>query len=277
MKIGHMLGRIRGRIRSGSSSTAALERIKVTAMFGTVVALTDDLVTKQIIDFGAHTRPELAFLLSIINPGDRVFDIGAHIGTFAIPIARKVGSEGRVLAIEGDALIFGLLVENITDNGLTNVITAWQSLIAPADSAFRPTFVPKNSAATYFLAEEGPYSIPQYTIDELATKTFRPDVIKIDIEGLEAWALGGSSIVAERKPILYVEVSDSQLARYGATSADLEKILRRFGYRLFCNDGPRNASNDNFRVRELHTFVDEGGLFDVLAVPHGSPRLGRLI
>jgi FkbM family methyltransferase len=275
--MGHMLGRFRRRIRSGRSSTTALERIKVTAIFGTVVALKDDLITRQIIDFGAHTRPELAFLLSIIDPRDRVFDIGAHIGTFAIPIAHKVGSEGQVLAIEGSPSIFDLLVENIRNNSLTNVITAQQSLIAPVDSAFKPTFVPKNSAATYFVPGEGPRSIPQYTIDELARKTFHPDVIKIDIEGLEAWALGGSSIVAQRKPILYVEVSNAQLARYGATSGGLEKILRSFGYRLFRNDGPRNASNDNFWVRELHRFVDEGGLFDVLAVPHGNPRLRRLI
>jgi hypothetical protein len=104
-QIGRLVRGIRKRIRRGPGSAVALERIKVTAIFGTVVAFKDDLITQQIIRFGAHTRPELAFLLNIINPRDKVFDIGAHIGTFAIPIAAKVGSQGRVLAVEGDPII----------------------------------------------------------------------------------------------------------------------------------------------------------------------------
>ena len=63
-------------------------------------AFANDLVTNQIKKFGAHTRPELAFLLSVVDEGDAVFDIGGHIGTFAIPLAQKVGPSGRVLVVE---------------------------------------------------------------------------------------------------------------------------------------------------------------------------------
>jgi hypothetical protein len=63
--------------------------IEMDAMFGTVYAFADDLVTDQMISFGAHTRPELAFLMSVVQSGDTVFDIGGHIGTFAIPLAQK--------------------------------------------------------------------------------------------------------------------------------------------------------------------------------------------
>ncbi len=274
MKIGALMRKIQKRMRVGSAS---YERIKVTAIFGTVVAVKDDLVTRQIIDFGAHTRPELAFLLSVINPGDKVFDIGAHIGTFAIPIARKVGSVGRVLAVEGEAFNFALLVENITENGLTHVITAWHGLIAPPASSFKPEYVQDNSGATFFRPQKGPRVIPQYTIDELSSKTFQPDVIKIDIEGMEAWAIADSLMIVEKKPILYAEVCKPWLARYGATIDDLDRVLRRLGYRLFRNEAPRNAPNDDFLVRELQTLAEGGDrLFDVLAIPNGSPRLERL-
>lgn len=43
----------------------------------------DDLITQQLIAFGAHTRNELAMLLTFIDPDDVVVDVGAHIGTFS--------------------------------------------------------------------------------------------------------------------------------------------------------------------------------------------------
>ena len=248
----------------------------MTATFGTILAFEDDLITHQIREFGAHTRPEVAFLLSVLEAGDRVFDLGAHIGTFAIPIAQKIGRSGRLLAVEGDAANFDLLVQNIARNSLGEIVTARHALIAPPDSAYRASYVSKNTSGTFFVANDGAPTIPQYSLDALAAAAFEPDMIKIDIEGMECLALGDSSLLAERKPILYVEVSESHLARYGGSSATLESLLRKLEYRLFRNVAPRNAANDHFEARELSTLAEGGAFFDVLALPPTSPRLLRL-
>jgi FkbM family methyltransferase len=263
--------------RYGIGRAKAPKQVEVTATFGTMMAFKHDLITDQILEFGAHTRPELAFLLSMLDPGDRVFDVGAHIGTFAIPIARKVGPSGRVLAVEGDAANFKLLRQNIARNGLTDVVDARHALIAPSDSAYIASHVHNNTGGTFFLAHRGSRTVPQCTIDELAAEAFQPDVIKIDIEGMEAWALGHASIIAKQKPILYVEIAESLLTRYGASISSLDCILRNLNYRLFRNVGPRNARNDDFEAREIATLGDGGDFFDVLALPHTSPRLARLI
>jgi FkbM family methyltransferase len=251
--------------------------VEVTATFGSILAFKDDLITHQIREFGAHTRPEVAFLLSVLEDGDRVFDIGAHIGTFAIPMARKIGRNGRLLAVEGDTSNYDLLVQNIARNGLGDVVTARHALIAPGDSAYSASYVNKNTSGTFFVANSGSQTIPQYSIDALATEAFQPDVIKIDIEGMEALALRDSSMIAECKPILYVEVSASHLSRYGGSISSLGIILRNLDYRLFRNVSPRNAANDIFEARELRTLTDGGTFFDVLALPPTSPRLARLI
>jgi FkbM family methyltransferase len=250
--------------------------VEVTATFGTILAFKDDLITHQIREFGAHTRPEVAFLLSVLEDGDRVFDIGAHIGTFAIPMAQKIYPSGRLLAVEGDAANFDLLVQNIARNGLSEVVNPRHALIAPAGSAYSASYVNKNTSGTFFVANTGSQTIPQYSLDELAAAAFQPDVIKIDIEGMECLALSDSSMVAERKPILYVEVSESHLSRYGGSIGSLDSMLRKLDYRLFRNVAPRNAANDHFEARELSTLAEGGAFFDVLALPPTSPRLARL-
>ena len=87
--------------------TAAL--IEIPTIFGPIVAFENDFITNQIIKFGAHTRPELAFLLSIVRPADLIFDLGAHIGTYAIPLAQKVGIAGKLLAVEGSPNNYSVL------------------------------------------------------------------------------------------------------------------------------------------------------------------------
>jgi hypothetical protein len=69
----------------------------------------------------------------------------------------------------------------------------------------------------------------------LAAAAFQPDVIKIDVEGMESLALSDSAMIAERKPILYVEVSASHLSRYGGSIGSLGSMLRKLDYRLFRN------------------------------------------
>jgi hypothetical protein len=112
--------------------------IEVEAIFGRLLALPDDLITNQIQKFGAHARPELAMLLSMIASGDSVFDLGAHIGTFAIPIAQKVGSTGRVLAVEALPRTFRVLQRNLRKNGVDQIVEAVNALIAPPGLRYAP-------------------------------------------------------------------------------------------------------------------------------------------
>src|ERR1700684_3779180 len=72
----------------------------VRALFVNVLAFEDDLITDQLLSFGAHMRCELALLSHFIDPGDAILDLGAHIGTFTIPFAQKIGPEGFLVALE---------------------------------------------------------------------------------------------------------------------------------------------------------------------------------
>ena len=66
------------------------EIIEIDSIFGIIKAFKNDLITDQIIKFGNHTRPEFAFATSIILNNFNIFDLGAHIGTFALTSIKKL-------------------------------------------------------------------------------------------------------------------------------------------------------------------------------------------
>jgi tRNA G37 N-methylase Trm5 len=94
----------------------------VETVHGTFVTWRGDLITEQLRRFSAHTRNELAMLRSFLRKGDRVIDIGAHIGTFAVPLARSVGAGGAVYCFEANADNYALLVRNAQANGVGRTI-----------------------------------------------------------------------------------------------------------------------------------------------------------
>jgi SAM-dependent methyltransferase len=56
------------------------------------------------------------------QPGDHVVDVGCGFGTTTLALARAVGPEGRVMAVDLSDVMVERVRARATDNGLTNVI-----------------------------------------------------------------------------------------------------------------------------------------------------------
>ena len=242
--------------------------VELESIFGRIEAFPNEVVTNQILSFGAHTRPELAFLLSVVCPGDAVFDIGGHIGSFAIPIAQKVGASGRVLIVEGSSTNFDVLRRNIDRLNVGHIAHPIHAVIGSTTTRYAIQRSERNSGAHFFIPDEEGVSATR--VDDLLTH-FVPRVVKMDIEGLEFAALKASPNFFGSRPILYLEVFAQQLRRSGSSVEELNGLLKGYGYRLFRNVGDRNASHDNFIVRELCSLRD--GNYDILAIHEDDPRL----
>lgn len=70
---------------------------------------------------GGYEHTTLNFLRDQLAPGRVFVDVGANVGAFAIPIARLVGPDGRVLAVEASPKVFPYLTRNIDRNHLSQV------------------------------------------------------------------------------------------------------------------------------------------------------------
>jgi hypothetical protein len=54
--------------------------------------------------------------------------------------------------------------------------------------------------------------------------------VKIDVEGYEMFVLRGMKRILEQKPVLYLEMIESNFQNYSYTSTDIINFLEKFGY-----------------------------------------------
>ena len=106
----------------------------------------------------------------------------------------------------------------------------------------------------------------------MVKKFFKPDYIKIDIEGLEGQLVENSNFIKNYMPILYIEINDKALIKNGSSSKKLLQLLNNYGYSFFRNVGYRNLNNDLFLTCFMEDFnnFSLSNIFDVLCVSNNS-------
>jgi FkbM family methyltransferase len=243
--------------------------VTVETPTGVYVASEGDLITRQLIEFGAHAGGELGLLEAVLRPGDVVLDVGAHIGTFAVPLARVVGIEGVVVCFEPVPATARLLDANVELNGLGRIITTRRRAVAADEAHYRVVDADPDNTGARFLEPAPRGMVTAVGLDgwlEHNQWVARVDLLKIDTEGMELDVLAGASAtLAEHSPMVYAEISGDQLGRTGASVEDIEEILAGAGYRFYRNVGDRHGYPAGFRLVEVVSLVDDE-LFDVLAV-----------
>jgi hypothetical protein len=72
------------------------------------------------------------------------------------------------------------------------------------------------------------------TLDDLSAEfAFRPDALKIDVEGYETFVLQGArQILCEDHPVLFLEIHPAAIQKLGGTLAGLWDLLAEHGYRV---------------------------------------------
>jgi FkbM family methyltransferase len=141
--------------------------------------------------------------------GDIVIDIGAHIGLYTIISSKRVGANGKVVAIEADPENFEMLNSNIKLNQLTNVIplnyavfskeTKIKLYLPSGESGFTKynTIMPN-----WINTQEKFVEVNANTLDYLLqlNKIRQEEVnwIKIDVEGAEFEVLKGATNVLSK-------------------------------------------------------------------------------
>jgi FkbM family methyltransferase len=176
--------------------------------------------------------PEIALLKQHgLQPGARVFDIGAHQCVVALMLAKTVGPDGFVLAVEANPENCAAGECNRELNGITNC-----QILHSAGSAVSGTLVfnrGTNGQVDDGTGDWGRLEVKAISIDDLAASHGLPDVLFIDVEGFECEVLRGAQKVLASRPDCFVEVHvGAGLEKYGGS---VERLLSLFpsGYQFF--------------------------------------------
>jgi FkbM family methyltransferase len=190
---------------------------------------------------GVYEAEVLDFVFGRLTPGAVVVDVGANIGAFTLPVAKRVGASGRVIAIEASTMVFPYLQRNVILNGLDNV----RPVQCAAFSADRQTVsfyeapidrFGKGSLGAQFQA--CPVSVVTRTLDSLLVEhqVSRVDLIKLDIEGAEAAAFRGAEklLTGDNPPVVVFEFCDwAEESVLNGQVGCAQRVLKDWGYRIW--------------------------------------------
>jgi FkbM family methyltransferase len=173
------------------------------------------------------------FVWGVLRPGDRYIDAGANIGQLALAAAKRVGSEGQVIAIEAHPEIYRYLEGNAELNRATNLTTLHHALGAgPGEVALTS----RRSDDQNYITSEGEFRVPMCALDELVDP--RPTrLLKLDVEGYELPVLQGAARTLEQTQIVYCELSTGNCRRFGYRPQEVEQLLVAKGF-VFIRTGP---------------------------------------
>jgi FkbM family methyltransferase len=183
------------------------------------------------------------FIKQTCRRGDVCVDIGANQGYIALHMARIVGREGRVVAIEAVKPTFERLTANIQRNHMSQVecihraagdcakiLEMWYD---PNDTGLASVY--NRATATSVLVE-----VPQEPADVILARTLCPSqlskliLIKIDVEGYEPIVLKGLCQTLHRyRPLLWTEKNSNFLQKGGFTISDIVDPLQELGYSIY--------------------------------------------
>jgi len=227
---------------------------------------------------GSFEPATVRALARLVHPGYVVLDVGANVGTHTLPLARRVGPEGRVVAVEPTAWAFDRLERNLALNpSLADRVLPRQTMLLERDDARPPDAV----EASWPLAG-GSDVHPRLrgravatigcnvaTLDGLVRREglARLDLVKLDVDGWECAVLEGArETLARHRPLIVMELQPYTLAEKGRSVGDLLAIFDRAGYGLYDLRRPRRrlAHRGRLRIR-----IPEGASDNVLARPLG--------
>jgi FkbM family methyltransferase len=176
----------------------------------------------------------LAVAREFVNPGDSVWDIGANCGIFAFAASQKSGRDGFVLAVEPDLFLASLLNRS-SQAALPDSAPVFPLACAVAEEmqAVELSVASRGRASnsiglgrSQMGGVRGSQPTVAVSLDWLATQYRPPNVIKIDVEGLELHVLrGGRQMLAAHRPIIVCEVG-------GDVRDEVSDLFRSLDYRM---------------------------------------------
>jgi len=197
--------------------TAVSSLIVETAEGRFAVDPRDSIISWSLINKGTWEPDESRVLAALVDDGDTVIDVGAHVGWYTILFANRAGEHGRVLSFEPAPSTFPLLKLNVQLNAKRNVEL---HTVALSDRSGEMPFVvhPENFGdhhVAFASGEQATVHVACARLDEYAGEFDAIKLIKLDCQGAEPAILAGASRALARCRYLATEYWPAGLRRAG--------------------------------------------------------------
>ncbi|MNK33139.1 Methyltransferase domain protein [compost metagenome] len=179
-----------------------------------------------------ETAKEKLFRLNS-NPVS-IIDVGANIGEVSLGLAYRYPN-ASVYGFEPHPVTFQKLKNNHSLNQMKNVQLLNLGLGSKKSEVHFEERAIGNPGMNRVTADPGKsaHQIQITTLDSFIAENQVPEVsvIKIDVEGYEHEVLKGAvDLLTHTKPVLFIELDDSNLMEQGSNATDFIQFIYSFGY-----------------------------------------------
>lgn len=220
-----------------------------------------------------HARPDrslyllvetahLNWMLDRLAPGGTFLDVGASTGATALPAAHRFGAALKVIAYEPATAARELLEATVARNGLSHLDVRPFAVSDQAGEAEFREYLPDETGQTPWTPEAS--SLMASVMPNLPSQMVRvqvvtldqqmaeaggfpgPVVVKIDVEGFEAFVLrGATELIRTQRPFFSIDIHGDPFATDGSSTeaavrailAPLEYRFSNLGHVLLCEPG----------------------------------------
>ena len=228
-----------------------------------------DIILEFLSRYGEWAWMEVSFIASLLKPGARVLDAGAFLGTFGLGLGGLVDL-ALLCCVEGNPAVFPLLQQNLQRQAKWPFLALNRVLAGPVPPARMWLAEPGNLGSTTFgtgIGAAGGDALPDpIGLDDLRREHGPFDLIKLDVEGMEAEVLASDAAhLSAGGTMLWLECNeDPRSLELGALLLSWRLPVYYFAFPSF---NPANAKGER---KAVFPWAYEAGL---LVAPRIPPAL----
>ncbi len=199
----------------------------------------DEWIQQHIFFFGVYDESGISFIKKQLKPDHIFLDVGANIGTYSLSASAclQKSEGGMVYSFEPVRHIFGIFKNNIELNNIENIVPSRLAVFEENTTLELYVSSLENlgmSSMFHHDTESGEVErVEAIKMDDFLSKNQigRVDLVKIDIEGAELFALRGMQATLQKfRPTLLMEISESVLGENSASSTEIFNMMDEYGY-----------------------------------------------
>lgn len=217
-----------------------LGKLTEVAIHGVRVAVDEERLSPQmmkVLRSGDYEKPEASQLPTIVQPGERVVELGGGLGFISSKVA-QTGHAQSITVYEANPTLIPLIEETHRLNGVT--ATVINAVVVPkVESPTLPFYVRRDFWASSLAPQPFGYSevieVPTFGFAEML-RLYEPTMLIVDIEGGEAALFHDVPLTGVKK--VYIEIHQQVLGRIG-----MKRLFDFFSARDFHYDQWHSAHN----------------------------------
>jgi FkbM family methyltransferase len=221
----------------------------------------DDLVQQHLFAHGYYEPEATAMWKYCLQSSKIVADVGANVGYYSLLSAKYGKKDTQIFSFEPMTHIFNRAKENIYLNSFSNIHLTKVALSNEKKKEVIALEEENNWGGSNIVVAAGDGKIRAEQIETTTLDLFvqennleRVDLIKMDVEGYEPFALHGMTQTIKRfEPIVFIEILEQLLSRFHYTPNDVFGFFHQRGYHGY-------MILPNQRLKKLNKAISFDGL-----------------